>query len=92
MGEQTKESMGDIFRHHGKTYRSTHKLPLGHLKVMRAIERCRTSALGGHVEQCMDCGFKRVMYNSCRNRQLAALLRASFRQILTDLPLPFASS
>ena len=35
---------------------------------MRAVERCRTAALGGHVEQCPECGFRRVMYNSCRNR------------------------
>jgi hypothetical protein len=36
--------------------------------VMRAIERCRTAALGGHVEQCDACGHQRIAYNSCRNR------------------------
>jgi hypothetical protein len=38
---------------------------LGQLKVMSAIERCRTAALGGHVERCEDCGETRVAYNSC---------------------------
>ena len=68
MSESREASVGGLFRRFGEDYRSTHKLPLGHLKVMRAVERCRTAALGGHIEQCTDCGFKRVMYNSCRNR------------------------
>jgi hypothetical protein len=38
------------------------------LKVLSAIETCRTSALGGHVERCEDCAHERVAYNSCRNR------------------------
>jgi hypothetical protein len=68
MSEQTEKSVGGIFRRYGDAYRSAHRLPPGHLKVMRAVERCRTAALGGHVEQCPECGFRRVMYNSCRNR------------------------
>lgn len=68
MGEQTTKSVGDIFRRFGDAYRSAHKVSPGHRKVMRAIERCRTAALGGHVEQCPECGYKRVLYNSCRNR------------------------
>src|SRR3546814_8792849 len=38
------------------------------LKIMSAIEHCRTAALGGHVEACTDCGHWRIAYNSCRNR------------------------
>jgi len=41
---------------------------LGQLKVMAAIEHCRSAALGGHVERCEDCGHSRIAYNSCRNR------------------------
>ena len=41
---------------------------LGQLKVMSAIESCRSAALGGHVERCEECGYRRIAYNSCRNR------------------------
>lgn len=60
--------VADIFRAHGAAYRGKHRLlPYQH-KLMRAIERCRTSALGGHVEQCGHCTHRRISYNSCRNR------------------------
>jgi hypothetical protein len=59
-----------IFRGAGPAYRTAHTghLSLAQLKVMTAIEHCRTPALGGHVEACTDCGHWRVAYNSCRNR------------------------
>jgi predicted RNA-binding Zn-ribbon protein involved in translation (DUF1610 family) len=57
-----------IFRHYGEAYRQTHRLPLACLRVMRAIEICRTAALGGHVDQCGHCDQQLVSYNSCRNR------------------------
>lgn len=60
--------LADIFRLHGPAYRQAHDLPLHGLKLMQAIETCRTAALGGHVEQCGQCDFTRVSYNSCRNR------------------------
>jgi predicted Zn-ribbon and HTH transcriptional regulator len=60
--------LGDIFRECGEEYRQNHALPLSHLRVMRAVERCRTAALGGHLQQCDACGFERPAYNSCRNR------------------------
>jgi hypothetical protein len=60
--------VADIFRIYGQCYRDNHRLPLSHLKVMRAIEGCRTAALGGHVEKCDHCGLERISYNSCRNR------------------------
>jgi hypothetical protein len=60
--------LADIFRRHGRAYRRDHPLPVEHLRIMRAIEICRTAALGGHVEQCGQCPYKRVLYNSCRNR------------------------
>lgn len=58
----------DIFIEHGNAYRQKHKLPLHVLKAMSAIERCRTSDLGGHMDVCDDCGYTRISYNSCRNR------------------------
>ena len=60
--------LADIFRAHRESYRRNHPLPVSHLKVMQAVERCRTAALGGHLERCDSCGFERPAYNSCRNR------------------------
>jgi len=60
--------LADIFRQYGPAYRQAYKLPLEQLRVMRAIEICRTSALGGHVEECDHCSHTRIAYNSCRNR------------------------
>lgn len=62
--------VADVFRRHGDTYRQQHKDHLGRIdrRVMRAVELCRTPALGGHVEVCADCGLLHHAYNSCRNR------------------------
>jgi len=60
--------LADIFRLHGPAYRQAHSLPVHQHQLMRAIENCRTAALGGHVEQCGQCQYIRVSYNSCRNR------------------------
>jgi hypothetical protein len=62
--------LADIFRAAGPGYRAAHAghLGLDQLKVMSAIETCRTAALGGHVEACDDCGHRRIAYNSCRKR------------------------
>ena len=60
--------VADLFRAFGPAYREAHEMPLRHLRVMRAIEICRTSELGGHLDQCDHCGTVRISYNSCRNR------------------------
>jgi hypothetical protein len=60
--------LADIFRQHGQAYRAAHALSRQQLRVMRAIETCRTAVLGGHVESCSQCDFTRIAYNSCRNR------------------------
>jgi hypothetical protein len=67
---RTSIEVADIFRSAGPAYRAEHKghLSLSQLKVMSAVEHCRTAALGGHVEACEDCGVWRIAYNSCRNR------------------------
>ena len=60
--------VADIFRHYGPEYRTGHLMLRDHLRVMRAIEVCRTAELGGHVDECDTCGTIRISYNSCRNR------------------------
>ncbi len=60
--------VADIFREYGPAYRQAHPLSLAQLKVMHAIEVCRTAYLGGHLEQCDSCDYQRPVYNSCRNR------------------------
>jgi hypothetical protein len=60
--------VGDIFRSYGPAYRVRYKLRTAVLKVMSSLEKCRTSALGGHVDVCDACGVVRNSYNSCRNR------------------------
>ena len=60
--------LADIFRRHGDEFRQQHPLSLQQGRVMRAIEVCRTAALGGHVDACGHCGFTETQYNSCRNR------------------------
>ena len=60
--------MADIFRTYGPSYRETHKLPLNQLRTMHAIEVCRTAELGGHTDECEECGHVKISYNSCRNR------------------------
>jgi Transposase zinc-binding domain len=57
--------LADIFRAYGESYRRDHPLPVSHLKVIQAVERCRTAILGGHIERCDSCGFERPAYNSC---------------------------
>jgi len=68
--DRPRLEVADVFRRYGAAYRQQHagSLSRGQLRVMSAIERCRTAALGGHLEQCNQCQFQRIAYNSCRNR------------------------
>ena len=63
-----KWEIANIFSKYGEIFRSKHKLPLSHLKVMRDIELCRTAYLGGHLDKCSNCGHEKPSYNSCSNR------------------------
>ena len=67
---QSALEVADVFHRHGPAWRVAHAghVSLDQLKVMSAIETCRTAALGGHVEACQDCDHTRIAYNSCRNR------------------------
>jgi hypothetical protein len=98
--------VADIFRGHGAAWRKFNAghVSLGQLKVMSAIESCRTAALGGHVARCEDCSHTTIAYNSCRNRhcpkcqgaaakewlaeRAAELLPVAYYHIVFTLPAP----
>ncbi len=100
--------VADIFRDHGAEWRRANAghVSLGQLKVMSAIERCRTAALGGHVLACEDCSHTHIAYNSCRNRHCpkcqgaaarewlaareAELLAVGYFHLVFTLPAPIA--
>ena len=70
------------------------QVSLAQLKVMSAIEGCRTAALGGHVERCEDCSHVRIAYNSCRNRHCPKCQAIAAKEWLADreaelLPVPY---
>ena len=75
--------LADIVRQFGSAYRHDHVLSQGQGRVLQDIERCRTAALGGHVEQCDECAHQRIAFNSCRNRhcpKCQSLVRAQWLQ------------
>jgi hypothetical protein len=100
--------VADIFRAAGSAYRQAHAghLSFGQLRVMSAIEACRTAALGGHVSRCEDCAHADIAYNSCRNRHCpkcqsaaaydwlearrADLLPVEYFHVVFTLPAPIA--
>ena len=88
--------VADIFRDHAPAWRAANAshVSLGQLKVMSAIERCRTAALGGHVARCEDCFHTTIAYNSCRNRHCPKCQGLAARAWLADrqaelLPVPY---
>ena len=83
---RTSLEVADIFRVAGPAYRVAHAghLSLHQLKIMSAVENCRTAAMGGHVEACEDCGHWRVAYNSCRNRHCPKCQGAAARAWLAE--------
>ena len=107
MGRPALE-VADIFRAYAAAWREAQRghLSLGQLKVMSAIEQCRTAALGGHVLRCAGCGSDAVSYNSCRNRHCpkcqssaaqrwlearkADLLPVQYYHVVFTLPAPIA--
>ena len=88
--------VADIFRDHGPAWREANRghVSLGQLKVMSAIESCRTAALGGHVARCEDCAHTTIAYNSCRNRHCPKCQGAAARTWMEErerelLPVPY---
>ncbi len=88
--------VADIFRGHGPSWRAANRrhISLDQLKVMSAIERCRTAALGGYVARCEDCSHTAIAYNSCRNRHCPKCQGTAAREWLAErkaelLPVPY---
>ena len=88
--------VADVIRHNGEAFLRTHG---GHLtgtqkRALRDLARCRTAALGRHVEECLDCGVSRIAYNSCRNRHCPKCQGSAARVWLAErqadlLPAPY---
>ena len=82
--------IADIFEQYGEAYRQSHPVSYEQQKAMAAITQCRTAVLGGHVDECDQCGVLRISYNSCRNRHCpkcgalskARWLEARLRELL----------
>lgn len=89
-----KWEMADVFRRFGPKYQLQHVVPTSHSKVMNDIVDCRTAALGGHMEECDSCDYKRPVYNSCRNRHCPKCQTMAKEKWLEDrkadlLPVPY---
>jgi hypothetical protein len=89
-----KVELADIVRAHGAAFRAAHRLCSVQHRALRAIERCRTAALGGELRQCDACGERRYVYHSCRNRhcpkcQTRAKERWLAAQRAELLPVPY---
>ena len=67
-GSRPEHDIADIFRHAGQRFLATFGASHEQIKVMNKIITCRTAALGGHIDDCPDCGYQKNAYNSCRNR------------------------
>jgi len=88
--------VADIFRDFGAAWRRANAghVSLGQMKVMSAIERCRTAALGGHVARCEKCSYTHIAYNSCRNRHCPKCQGTAAKEWLAEreaelLPVPY---
>ena len=78
--------VADIIREYGERFIGTHRawLTRQHLRVLRAIERCRTAALGGHLDRCDGCGRRAISFNSCRNRHCPKCLTSAREQWIAN--------
>ena len=82
--KQEQVELADIFRLYADDYRRSHSVSYQQLKVMHHIQVCRTAALGGHVEQCDQCAFEQIAYNSCRDRHCPKCQTLTKEQWLND--------
>ena len=75
--------VADIVRAQGDRFIQTscRWIHWSHRKVLQAIARCRTAALGGHRDQCPRCGYRAISFNSCRNRHLSQVSEWRSRQV-----------
>jgi hypothetical protein len=89
-----KVELADIVRRHGAAFRAAHRLCGVQHRALRAIERCRTAALGGELRACDACGARRYVYHSCRNRHCPKCQSRAKERWLADrraelLPVPY---
>jgi len=82
--DKEQVELADIFRRYADDYRRSHAVSYEQLKVMHHIEICRTAVLGGHVEQCDQCAFEQIAYNSCRDRHCPKCQTLTKEQWLND--------
>jgi predicted Zn-ribbon and HTH transcriptional regulator len=82
--KQKQVELADIFRLHADDYRRSYAVSYQQLKVMHHIQICRTAELGGHVEQCDQCAFEQIAYNSCRDRHCPKCQTLTKEQWLND--------
>jgi hypothetical protein len=82
-GAPSPFELADVVRMHGAAYRAEYHPSFEQGRALHAIETCRTTALGGHVDQCDHCGHVEISYNSCRNRHCPKC-RASQRAAWVD--------
>jgi len=68
LNNKGKPEVADILRLYGDKYKETHAVSYKQTKTIYHIKTCRSARLGGHLEQCNECGFERNAYNSCRDR------------------------
>ena len=66
--QRAKLELADVVRRYGAAFRASHRLSGAQLRALRAIQSCRTPALGGQLQQCSHCGAQQYRYHSCRNR------------------------
>lgn len=62
-----RSGLAEVFARYGEEYRRNHRLPSSHVEVMKAIEQCRTPALGGHMDECDVCGAQYLVWHSCND-------------------------
>jgi hypothetical protein len=107
--ERPALEVADVIRHHGAGFLERYGSGLSAVQrqALRDLARCRTAALGGHVEHCLDCGAERIAYNSCRNRhcpkcqalararwldqQAQHLLPVAYHHVVFTLPAPLGA-
>lgn len=83
--------VAEVIRRYGEAFLATHGLSAEQRRALYDLADCRTAALGGHVQRCLDCGGERIAYNSCRNRhcpKCQALARARWLEREAKLLLP----
>lgn len=96
MSHRPPLEVADVVRAHGRAFVERYRSVLSaeHLKALHAIEHCRTAVLGGHLDQCAECGQRAISYNSCRNRHCPKCQSAVSEQWLAErsrelLPVPY---